>query len=155
MTIQQFRCFTRSMASLQFGKISLSSETSLRLLAGLVLFAALVPAQVKTSTYAAGTKFGSVTVILSAHGPLATQATVTGPFFLTVINRSGIKNLHLSVTQNSSPNSASAAAAAELVGTDHKDGAQDQSALMELVPGTYYLTAQQKLNWTVRIVVSP
>jgi hypothetical protein len=143
------------MATLQIPEARIMSRRLICLLAGTALLAALLPAQVKTSTYIGGSKFGTVTIIVGPHGPLAPQTTVRGPFFLTVINRSGIKNLHFSLSQNSRPASASAAAAGELVGTDHKDGAQDQSALVELEPGTYYLTAQQELTWTVRLVVNP
>src|ERR1017187_6745432 len=151
MMIQQ----SRSIPSARAAKVPLTSRVLPRLIAGAALFAVLVSAQVRTSTYTAGTKFSTVTVIVGPHGLLTNQATVTGPFFLTVINRSGIRTLHFSVTKSSAPTSASAAASSELVGTDHKDGAQDQSSLMELVPGTYYLTAQQQLAWTMRLVVNP
>ena len=127
-----------------------------RCIAVLALFAAVTPAQVKTATiYPANTKFAAVTIILTPHGPLAGDVTVTGPFFLTVINRSGISNLHLSLTMKSAPTSVTAAAAAELLATSHKDGTQDQSKLVELMPGTYYLTALQNLGWAVKIIVTP
>jgi hypothetical protein len=156
MTTKQFACHRESTISFQFAKAITRSRRIACLLTALPLLAVLATAQVKTTTsYTANTKFASVTVILSPHGPLSNEATVTGPFFLTVINRSGIANLHLSLTLNAAPASVSAAAAAELLATNHKDGSQDQTTLVELAPGTYYLTAQQNLGWKVKLVVNP
>ncbi len=104
--------------------------------------------------FAQGTAFQEVTVVLFPHGPLAKEITVSGPFFLRSINRSGIPDLHLSLTKDS-PLATASAAAAEVYGLDHRDGAQGRIQFLQLAPGTYYLTARQQLTWNVRLIVKP
>lgn len=129
----------------------------------LLMFAAMVmnpvrsAAQLKTTGFGPITKFKSLTVLLTPQGPHISGAAVASqPLFLTIVNRSGIRTLHVSLTQNSALHSASASdVATELVGVDHKDGANDQTMMIELHPGVYFLSVREKLSWTVRLVVNP
>ena len=116
-----------------------------------------VSAQLRPAAYDAKTKFGLIAILLTPNGPRITQVTVPSrPLFVTVINRSGIRTAHVSLTKGTPLASSSIADVAnELAGLDHKAGANDQTMLIDLEPGTYYLTVREKLSWTVRVIVNP
>jgi hypothetical protein len=143
-------------AQYHLGRSQRQFGTALALLSFAVLQQTL-PAQIANSRFASGTKFKGLAVLLTAHGPQISGAAIAAqPMALTIINRSGIRTLHVSLTQNSALHSASPAdVATELIGTDHADGSSDQTLMIELKPGLYYLTVREKLNWTVRLVVTP
>jgi len=127
-------------------------------LAGALLCAVPLGAQVVTaSNYPPSTQFQATIVLLTAHGPQASQVTLSsGPFFLVTLNRSSILGLHVSLTQNAPLASARASdVARELLGTNHTDGAQDKTTLIQLLPGSYYLTVAEQLGWTVHLTVNP
>jgi hypothetical protein len=122
-----------------------------------MLCAVSASAQIVNSDYTSTTQFGSATVLVGSQGPNVNQLALgPGPFFLSIFNRSGLRVMHVSLTKDSALASASDAdVRKELKGLDHKDGEQDKTVLIQLAPGTYYLTIRQHLSWTVRLVVNP
>jgi hypothetical protein len=120
----------------------------------LLLVCSLMPGQIRTSSYAAGSRFQAVTIIVDRDGPVVNEVAVKGPFFLCVTNRSGLRNIHLSLTRDTQGGSGPAGGvASEIAGMDHKDGSQDQAKFMELVPGVYLLTMRPS-SWTVKLTVN-
>jgi hypothetical protein len=126
----------------------------------LALAALLAPAlsgQIRSRPMSSSTQVNGLVVLVTENGPRPASATLKdAPFVLLVHNRTGAKDLKLSLTKdepykqrldNSYP--------AELKQVAHQDGAWDQGVLLDLEPGTYYLTARGKDAWQVKIAIIP
>jgi hypothetical protein len=114
-------------------------------------------AQMKSGAVPANTTFNSTVLLLKPQGPHVSEIHVpNGPFILSILDRSGLKQPHVSLTLGT-PLATLAAndLSRALLSTLHKDGNRDQTVVLNLQPGTYYLTVQENLGWTVRVVVEP
>ncbi len=133
---------------------------------GLVLFLAIailatlalpLGAQMKSATIPVNTAFSSAVLLLKPEGPHVTDIHVpNGPFVLSILDRTGLSSPHVSLTLGSALTASTASELARaLVSTLHKDGNRDQTIVLNLQPGTYFLTVQENLGWKVRVIVEP
>ena len=114
-------------------------------------------AQMKSGAIPANTTFSSTVLLLKPQGPHLSEIHVpNGPFILSILDRSGLRQPHVSLTLGAPLTTLGANDLARaILSTLHKDGNRDQTVVFNLQPGTYYLTVQENLAWTVRVIVEP
>ena len=124
-------------------------------IACILLGALPVAAQLKTT--ALGKDIGAAVLLVTDSGFRPASITLPNkPHILVVQNRTGLRKMHVSLTQAAPLTALTAGTGtppSELTGVDHKNGAQDQTIMLNALPGTYYLTVKEKPALQVKIVV--
>lgn len=111
-------------------------------------------AQLKTTNLGSG-NIGGVVLLLTDSGFRPSAITLPDkPHVLLIQNRTGLRKMHVSLTQsNPLATRPNGPAPAELRGTDHGNTSQDQTIMLHVQPGVYYLTVKEKPVLQVKIEV--
>jgi hypothetical protein len=113
-------------------------------------------AQLRDVQLSASTPVGGELLLLTPQGPVPSEITRrAGPFLLMVENHSGVFELDVMLTKGEKfARKKDGALPSELRKSQHRNGRWNQTQLLDLEPGTYYLTPNGRESWAVKLTIT-
>jgi hypothetical protein len=115
-----------------------------------------LPAQLRATSNVAPAQLGSQLVVITARGFDTPEITrKQGPFIMLIQNRSMLHTLDLSLNLVTNGIAATLTGKSALLASAHTPDQHDRSYQLDLTPGIYVFSVDQKPQWKVTLTITP